>query len=98
GRRRLKVGWVVAEHGVGGRWLAAGNLWPEKLAEPLAHADLAQRGEVDRPRAVERALARRQWIFETSCAIEKHGLFTAINASVGETLLECGISGGAFGA
>src|SRR5258708_17576174 len=53
--------------------------------------NLAQRGEVDGPRAVERALARRHRIFEAGCAIEKHGLFAPTNAPVGETLFERGI-------
>src|SRR4029077_13086611 len=58
--------------------------------------NLSQRGEVDRPRAVERALARRQRVFEAGGAIEQHDARVAVDPPVGETLLERGVGRGAL--
>ena len=46
--------------------------------------------------AIERAMHRRQRIFQASCAVEKHGLLVAADAAVRERLLERGIGRGAF--
>ena len=41
---------------------------------------LSQRGEVYRFEAIERAVHRRQWIFQSGCEVEKHGPFVTANA------------------
>ena len=54
--------------------------------------------EIDGLMPIERALDRRQRIFQPGGAIEQHGLLAARHAAVGEALFVSRVSGGAFGA